>query len=228
MLLSTLITLTSLLAASASPVGSKPEDIDPNMVEVNAWLDDTSNTTTLVIGSRFYIKEPVDKLDKRDCIPRRWTTNNVDRTGTWWSSWEKVSGCNYNTKSSSTASYNFQTSQTVTKTVSGSFDAGIGSVDGIAKTINGNGGLSLGFSWSTSKTTGFEFTCNINPGDKASVWQQNLMGWADTAQRRCTSGCGEGEWCSDWQFGHIDFPLKGGSQTNQNLGCSSGADSHCP
>jgi hypothetical protein len=226
MLVPTFVAFASILATSASPLEVRQEEVDPNQAVVDAWLEDISNTTTLFIGSNFYVKAPANDLNKRDCIPGRYTTNNVDRTGTWWSAWSKVSGCNYNTKSSGSASYAYTTSQTISKTVSGSFDFGLASPEDIAKTINGNGGLNLGFSWSSSKTTGFTYTCNINAGDKASVWQQNLMGWADTAQRHCTKGCGEGTWCSDWEFGHIDYPLNGG-QTNTNLGCSSGSASSC-
>jgi hypothetical protein len=230
MLLSTFLTLTSLLAASASPLSARQAEIDPNQAVVDAWLADTSNTTTLVIGSAFYVKEPQepsDKLDRRECLRERFTRNNVDRTGTWWSSWAKVSGCYYNGLNSGTASRGIQTSQTVSKTISGGFDLGLASAEDISKLINGNAGLNFGYQWTTSKTTAETFTCNINAGDKVSVWQQNLMGWSDTAQQSCVTGCGQGITCDSWRFGHIDFPLQGGS-TNQNLGCSSGAASNCP
>jgi hypothetical protein len=226
MLVSTFITLASLLAASATPLASRQADVDPNQAAIDTWMDDTSNTTTLVIGTRFYIKEPVDKLDKRDCVPSHFNTNNVDRTGTWWGEWAKVSSCIYNNLGAGEAEFTMSTSQTITQTISGGFNTGLGSAGDMAKVINGNGGLSLGYSWSTAKTTGFSFNCHIPAGKLGSVWQQNLMGWADTAQRRCTRGCGENG-CSDWSFGHIDFPLAGGSQTNQNLGCSSGSASGC-
>jgi hypothetical protein len=227
MLVLAFITFASLLAVSATPLASRQTDVDPNQAALDLWLADTSNTTTLIIGSHFYTKDAASSLDARDCIPGRWSTNNVDRTGTWWSAWARVSGCLYNGASSGSAHYTLTTSQTVTKTVSGSFNLGLASPEDVAKTINGNGALNLGFSWSVAKTTGFSYGCDINARDRASVWQQNLMEWADTAQMRCTKGCGEGTWCSDWDFGHIDFPVTGGSQTNHNLGCSSGSASGC-
>ncbi|KAH5607816.1 hypothetical protein HBI55_200020 [Parastagonospora nodorum] len=155
-----------------------------------AWHADTNDTTTLIIGSSFYTKiDPPPGLDKRDCVGGTHAEANVDRTGHYWSDWSKVSGCQFTGDSSGDSSISIDTSQTITMEVSLNFDPGLSSASSIAKNINADGGLNLGFSWGKSKTTGVSYRCNIPAHSVGSVWQRNLIGWADTAQRRCSMGC---------------------------------------
>lgn len=231
MLLSTLVGLASLIAASATPLYalSARDTVDePHQAALDAWLADNNDTATLIIGSRFYTKiAPVSGLNKRDCNPRWWNENNVDRTGQFWSDWTQASGCFWNRDSSASATYSIMTSQTVTRTVSVGFDFNLGTPEGMAQTINGNAALNLGASWSTSKTSSTSTTCNVNPHDVVRVYQRNRMGWADTAQRRCHNGYGLPTQCTNWEFGNIHFFLNRNDPLSWERGCSTGGNAHC-
>jgi hypothetical protein len=228
MLLHTLVCLASALAASATPVSTRHTDNVPNQAALEAWHADINNKTTLIIGSSLYTKIDTSfGLDKRDCVGGTHAESNVDRTGRYWSDWSKVSGCQFTGDSSGDSSISIDTSQTITMQISLDFDPGLSSASSIAKNINAKGGLNLGFAWSESKTTGVSYRCNIPAHSVGSVWQRNLIGWADTAQRRCSMGCGMGPSCGPWKFGHITFPLDVDSPTSRDMGCSTGAAAKC-
>lgn len=231
MLLSTLFGLASIMAASATPLYalSARDTVDESrQAALDAWLVDTNDTATLIIGSHFYTKAaPVSKLNKRDCNLRRWTNNNVDPAGQFWSDWTQASGCFWNRDNSASATCTIMTSQTVTRTVLVGFDFSIGSPEKIAEIINSNAALNLGVLWSTSKTTSASTRCNVNPHDVVRVYQRNRVGWADTAQRRCLQGCGVGTQCTNWEFANLHCILNKDDPLSWKRGCSRGANAHC-
>lgn len=92
----------------------------------------------------------------------------------------------------------------------------------IAKIVNANIGYSKGHTWSEAKATTDSVACTIPKHSAGSMWQQNLLGFADTAQRSCSC-----DGCTPWKFGRVTSPVDADSSTSRQMGCSTGKKSQC-
>lgn len=138
-------------------------------------------------------------------------------------SWHKATGCQWCGSSNTACSKSYTYSEDQSYTYSANFN--LGGTAGALSAINGNAGLNFGYSWSSGKSWSETTTCNVNPGDRASIWIRNKMGWSDLAQRYVYGSCvGDQAW-GDWWFPHVDWPLNGWG--DRETGCSTGNSAEC-
>lgn len=141
-----------------------------------------------------------------------------------WDRWNKVTGCQWCRYSAGQCHEAYGYSETVFWSYTTGFN--LGGASAAKSTINANWGLNFGYTWGESKSWSDTVMCNVNPGDHASVWVCNNMGWADLAQQYVYGACeGNNAW-GDWWFLHVNWTLIGGSES-YNTGCSSGAAAKC-
>lgn len=154
---------------------------------------------------------------------------NVDRTGSWDECPQVQSPCIRSGLSEAggglTVEIRYERSAEI------SFGLSASAVKTIADLITENFGLSLGFVWKEVSSYSQADTCFVNQDvGVAQMFWQLKMGWADTATRTCQVSPIYGElYCTDWVFGHADYPLESSNGIPaREIGCSAGEENvHC-
>jgi hypothetical protein len=93
--------------------------------------------------------------------------------------------------------------------------------------INGNIGLSLGFTWGQSQTHSYTATCETTT--RASVWARQGLGYANIEQRYINGACFASETKTEWTKSRVTYILKesAGGLKAYETGCSSGDKADC-